>query len=316
MVALRILIAEDEPIHRRLLESLLTRWGYEVVIARDGAEALLLLEAEDAPRLALLDWVMPGLHGVDVCRSIRKSAARRYTYIVLLTGKTQKADIIEGIEAGADDYLTKPFDAPELKVRLNSGRRVLDLQEKLLAATEAVHKQATHDALCGIWNRAAIVEVLNRELARAARHAHPVGVILADIDHFKRVNDTCGHLSGDAVLRETAQRMRNALRSYDAIGRYGGEEFLIIAPGLPFESAAPLAERIRLAVAHEAVRFDASSVSVSLSLGVAISGELQDAHSLLQAADAALYRAKAAGRNRFEIAPLSPAPLEHASPGP
>jgi len=300
---MKILIADDEPIVRYLLELFLRKWNYDVVVAADGEQAWQALKGENAPRLAILDWMMPGMDGVEICREVRKQAGQPYTYILLVTTKAQKQDIIEGLEAGADDYLAKPFESEELRVRLRAGRRILELQEQLIAAREVQQFQATHDSLTGLWNRVGILEILQKELARARREAGSVGVVLADLDHFKRVNDTYGHLAGDAALRETAQRMRNSVRAYDSVGRYGGEEFLIILPGC-HPPAVNQAERIRACVSAAPIDTPESPVTVTLSMGVANYEALQqpDMDTLLRAADAALYRAKNAGRNRVELA--------------
>jgi len=293
----RILIAEDDAVSRRLLEATLKRWGYDVVVAEDGTGAWEVLQQEDAPRLAILDWVMPGLDGPQICRAVRGLRGQRYIYLLLLTAKSDKADLVKGLEAGADDFLSKPFDAQELRARLRAGMRILELQETLRV-------QATRDALTGLWNRAATLDFLHRELSRASRQATPISLIMADIDHFKRINDTHGHLVGDMVLREVARRLASAVRSYDVVGRFGGEEFLIVLPACALHHAVEKAESLRLCASQEPVVTSAGPLPVTLSLGVAV-GELAmatDSDSLLRAADAALYRAKSGGRNRVALA--------------
>jgi diguanylate cyclase (GGDEF)-like protein len=301
---MQILIAEDEPISRRLLQVTLEKWDYQVVAACDGAQAWDRLQEAEAPRLAILDWMMPGLSGLEVCANVRQQAREPYTYILLLTARTQKQDLVAGMESGADDYITKPFDAQELKVRLRAGRRILDLQAELVAAREVLREQATHDPLTCLWNRSSIMDILTRELAKAEREASSVGVIMADLDHFKEINDTFGHLAGDAVLSEAAKRMQASMRSYDAVGRYGGEEFLIVLPGSTNSTAVHLAERLRSAISREPVRLAESSVAFTLSLGVSksIPGEGMSPELVIRAADEALYRAKELGRNRVEWA--------------
>src|ERR1700684_4120454 len=224
--SMRILIADDSIVSRHLLDATLRKWGYQVVVASDGVEAWNVLQEEDAPKLAILDWVMPGLTGPEVCRRVREHATDKdaYTYILLLTSKSQREDLIEGMESGADDYLIKPFDQHELKVRLRAGTRIIDLERELVAAREELREQATKDFLTRIWNRSSILDIFQRELSRADRERRSVGVVLADLDRFKSVNDTYGHFAGDAVLREFARRMQTVTRPYDAIGRYGGEE--------------------------------------------------------------------------------------------
>lgn len=301
---MKALVADDDPVARRLLQSLLRKWGYEVIVAQDGAEAWQALQAEHSPRLALLDWMMPGKDGVEVCREARKRVAQPYVYMLLLTSKDNKRDVIDGLESGADDYLTKPFHPEELEARIRVGRRILDLEDNLVAAREALQFKATHDALTGLWNRAAILDILSRELPRALREGGSLGVLLADLDHFKLVNDTHGHLTGDEVLRETARRLTGAVRVYDAVGRYGGEEFLILIPGCDATATRDRAEHLRGALGNRPFENAGSEIRLTLSVGAVSSGEWREAapDALLRAADAALYRAKSAGRDRVEMA--------------
>src|SRR5713226_5274467 len=259
---MRILIADDSIVSRHLLDATLRKWGYEVVVACDGLEAWEVLQSEGAPRLAILDWVMPGLTGPEVCKRVREVSAdkeTRYTYLLLLTSKSQREDIIEGMESGADDYLTKPFDQHELKVRLRPGTRIIELQHELIAARETLRDQATRDFLTRIWNRSSILDILQRELARSSREKRSFGLVLADLDHFKAINDTYGHFAGDAVLREFVRRMTSSMRPYDAIGRYGGEEFLFVLPGCDNACLASQAERMRAALAGEPMSFNEES---------------------------------------------------------
>ena len=299
---MRILIAEDDPVSRRLLESTLSKWGYQVIVCSDGISALQALQRPDAPSLVLLDWMMPGMDGVEVCREIRQGMREPYTYVLLLTARNQRSDIITGLGAGADDYIVKPFDANELRMRLRAGRRILDLQAELIFAREELRDQATRDSLTRLWNRAAILDILQSELGRARRGEAPVSIILADLDYFKRINDTYGHLVGDAVLRETASRMRSAIRPYDEIGRYGGEEFLLVLPKCGAEAAVALGERLQIAINEEAIMLDEGSIPITLSFGIATSDVATEMQAFLSAADTALYRAKDNGRNRFELA--------------
>jgi diguanylate cyclase (GGDEF)-like protein len=311
---MKVLAAEDNPVFQSMLSNMLNKWGYEPVIAHDGNEAWEALQQPDGPQLAILDWMMPGLNGVDICRGIRAAGREPYVYILLLTARNDAHDLVEGMEAGADDYVTKPFQAHELRVRLRAGRRILELQQQLLAAREALREQATHDGLTGLLNRTAILEMLQKELARAAREGHAVSLLMVDIDRFKLVNDTHGHAAGDAVLRETAHRMREAIRTYDGVGRYGGEEFLIVLPGCDGESAVAQAERIRETVAASPYFTGQRSIAVTCSIGAssrAVPGET-DGEPLLREADLALYAAKGHGRNRVERAAMAPyAELSH-----
>jgi diguanylate cyclase (GGDEF)-like protein len=301
---MRILIAEDDPVSRRLLEAKLVKWDYEVVVTKDGNEAWLALQEKDAPPLAILDWMMPGMDGVEVCRKVRERIKEPYTYIILLTALQQEEDLVAGMEAGADDYIAKPFKSNELKVRLRAGRRIIELQGELITAREALRAKATHDPLTGLWNHEEILHILDRELARADRERTTVGILMVDLDHFKKVNDTYGHMAGDVVLRVIAKRMLTLIRAYDAVGRYGGEEFIVVLPGCDQTSAQTIAERFRCYISKDNVDTPEGMIPVTISLGVAVSGKgrILDADSMVRAADSALYRAKENGRNRSEVA--------------
>jgi two-component system cell cycle response regulator len=287
---MRILIADDSLLSRRLLEETLRSWGYDVVVAADGEEAWRILSGEHSPSLAVLDWMMPGRTGPELCRLVRQRAAEPYTYILLLTSRNEKDDVVEGMDSGADDYITKPFDKHELKVRLRAGTRIVDLQEQLVAAREALRVQATRD----------------RELARSEREQVPVGVVVADLDHFKTINDTYGHFAGDWALQETARRMQDSIRTYDAIGRYGGEEFLVVLPGADQHAVRMQAERMRHAIRSKPVHMANAALNVTCSFGCTSGmGGRVTADSLIAAADLALYRAKRTGRDCSLVEPVS-----------
>jgi diguanylate cyclase (GGDEF)-like protein len=276
-----------------------------VVVARDGNEAYQILVSENAPKLAILDWKMPGMEGIEICRKIRKNAGEHYTYIILLTSQQRDEDLVIGMKAGADDYIIKPFKHHELRVRLRAGRRIIELQNELFAAREILHAKATHDSLTCLLNHEEILDILDKELARSERDGVCVSIIMADIDHFKKINDTYGHLAGDAVLRIIAQKMLSMMRTYDSIGRYGGEEFLVVLPECCIECASAFAERLRSCISRDSIDTPEGMIPVTISLGVATSCKdlKRDEHSLVRFADAALYKAKENGRNRVEIAP-------------
>jgi len=301
---MRILAAEDSPVFQFMLHSMLLKWGYQVAMVSDGNQAWAALQAEDPPSLAILDWMMPGLDGVELCRRLRAANREPYIYVLLLTARTESRDLVEGIEAGADDYLTKPFNAAELRARLRAGRRIVDLQRELVVAREALRQQATHDGLTGLLNRSAILEVLQNELARSARSNLPLSILMVDLDHFKQINDTYGHLAGDTVLADAARRMRGSIRRYDSVGRYGGEEFLAVLPGCDGAAAAVQAERLRLALASALFSAGRHHITATCSIGSAsCSGAVPcDADDLIRYADSALYAAKEHGRNRTESA--------------
>lgn len=301
---MRVLVADDEPVSRRLLELSLRRWGYDVIVASDGLKVSWILQQPAPPKLLVLDWLMPGMDGVQLCREIRGRQEESYTYVLLLTAKRAKVDVVEGLESGADDYLTKPFDPQELKVRLRTGRRILHLMEQLVVARDALRDLAMHDGLTGLWNRAAIAQTLEDELMRSRRQGSSLGLVMFDVDHFKGINDTYGHPAGDAVLRELAQTVRSVIRSYDSAARYGGEEFLLVLPGCDDVTAVSHAERLRKAISRLVVTTGQGEIRFTASFGVAVAGREAgtDADSLIQAADEALYRAKRGGRDRVELA--------------
>jgi two-component system cell cycle response regulator len=292
----KVLVADDSPISRHLLEVSLCSSGYETHVVADGAEALRVLEQEEGPKLAILDWMMPHMDGVEVCRAIKKITGKHYVYIILLTAKGHQEEINEGLEAGADDYITKPFDLQELKARLRVGKRILELHEQLVS-------QARNDSLTRLLNRSSILEVLQKELIRSVREKNPVAAIMTDLDHFKDVNDTYGHLAGDAVLREAARRLSASVRAYDSVGRYGGEEFLVIAPSCDAAGGADLAERLRQSICGAPIDASGHAIVVTMSFGVAATCDIKQVNQLLCLADEALYAAKKAGRNRVEVKP-------------
>jgi two-component system, cell cycle response regulator len=295
----RVLVADDSPMMRTVLRNWLEGWGYQVSVAEDGAKAWEMLQAEPVPQIVILDWMMPGLDGLELCSMIRKRDMLPYQYILLVTSKDAKEDLVRGLEAGADDYLSKPFERSELRARLRTARRILTLQDEQAKIREALHFQATHDALTGIWNRRAILEMMRREFEIAARSSGTIGVILLDVDHFKHVNDAHGHLAGDAVLKEIANRIQQVVRSYDLAGRYGGEEFLIVLPDCDAERIQNCAERIRSAIANSPILAEGSSLTVTVSAGTKVLDPVRGTESdALAEADTALYQAKNTGRNR------------------
>ena len=298
----RVLIADDNPLFQSVLQSMLSNWGYEVMVAGDGVEAHSLLMAEDAPRLAILDANLPGLNAVEICRRIRAANQLHYTYLLLLTAHGPVEDLVAAMDAGADDYITRPFHSQEFRARLQVGNRIVKLHERLIRVHHDLYEQATHDSLTGLWNRTAIIRILDSEIARATRGGSGVTVIMADIDHFKQVNDHYGHMAGDKVLREATHRMSSMLRKYDSMGRFGGEEFLIVIPGCQPDASLAVAERLREVVACQPFVVNDAECTATCSFGLAWSdcrGNV-DATQLLREADTSLYSAKRHGRNRVE----------------
>ncbi|HXM12410.1 MAG: diguanylate cyclase [Candidatus Sulfotelmatobacter sp.] len=296
-----VLIAEDDPICRRVLQSRLQNWGFRVITAEDGLQAWDILRRSDPPDLLILDWVMPGIDGPELCRRIRERRDAISPYILLVTGKDDTQDVVRGLDAGADDYLSKPFDPTELRARLQVGKRTLALQHELIQAQEELRFQANHDALTGIFSRAAILSLLDRELQRAARSAMPTGIMMIDLDHFKTINDTYGHLTGDAVLKEVADRINRAVRSYDSVGRYGGEEFLAVLSNCYPDDLRTVAERIRSAVSDIPIGAETTKLTVTVSVGGIVTSHATQSLESISAADAMLYEAKRTGGNRVEL---------------
>lgn len=315
---MRIMVVEDSIVEQKNLSHYLHEWGLNFIAIRDGAQAWRVLQEPDAPNLVLLDWMLPEIDGIELCRRIRTLGANgRYIYTVMLTAKNRKAHLLTAMAAGADDYLAKPVHPAELRARIMVGKRILELQESLRFA-------ATHDFLTKLLNREESLAALKREMSRSDRDQKPVAVILADIDHFKTINDTLGHAAGDMVLKEVAHRLQADLRLYDLAGRYGGEEFLLILPNCPLNIAVRRADEIRGLISKDAVTTTFARIPVNISMGVT-AREFKTPttiESLLQQADVALYAAKNGGRNRvvaFRSATnssLSLAALSKDSPAP
>jgi two-component system cell cycle response regulator len=301
----RLLLAEDEPTQRLLLKRRLTRAGYLVETAKDGDEALARI-VRGQTQILVTDWDMPGMDGVTLCRRVREARLTGYVYILLLTGHGAVADVVAGLEAGADDYLEKPADEAELLARLKAGRRIVDLERSLRDAHAQVRLMSVTDPLLGIFNRRYLMEELPQEVGRARRHGRPLSLIMADLDHFKRVNDGHGHDVGDELLVSFTRLLRASIRAGDWIARAGGEEFVIVLPETDSAGATVLAENIRAACA--AMRLPAATgvLGVTTSLGIASLQSTQDlpqaAAALMRQADQALYRSKRAGRNRVSTA--------------
>ncbi len=291
---------DDEPAVRNTVSLVLSGAEFEVDTAVDG-ETALQQASRDNYDLYILDLRLPGVSGVQVCRELRHMTL---VPILILTGLNEELDKVLGLEAGADDFVVKPFNPLELKGRLRAGARILDLQDELLAAREELHYLATHDFLTALWNRSAVLDQLHRALARSERQCAPLALAIADVDHFKAVNDTYGHGTGDEVLREIAGRMTSSVRPYDTVGRYGGEEFLIIFEGCSSSEAIQLAERLRSRVSLEKIKIGETVLSGTVSLGVAVvpKGTPDAADDLIRTADVCLYAAKKGGRNRVVAA--------------
>ena len=293
-INMNVLIAEDDIISCRALEKNLKDWGYRIHVTKNGEEAWEIIK-NGGIRLAIVDWGMPKMNGLELCHKIRNEYQPReekYLYIILLTGRDLEKDIITGLSAGADDYITKPFSYMELKVRIQNGARIIALQDIQL-------QKANTDSLTQLWNRKKILEILEEELNRNFRENIPLGIIMLDIDNFKTINDTYGHLIGDKVIIEVASRLKKKIRSYDKIGRYGGDELLLILPGLGRQDAKNIAERLRQSVCAEKIQTEAGALNITVSLGVSIfdTASRPSTKKMIEESDLALYMAKGRGRN-------------------
>ncbi|WP_320039995.1 diguanylate cyclase [uncultured Desulfobacter sp.] len=296
---MKILIAEDDPIFKAILENNLKKWGYQVTSTSDGRQAWDIISKPGCPNLVISDWMMPEMDGLQLCRNMRAQAAPRYIYFILLTAKGEQQDILQGLEAGVDDYLTKPIDYMELKYRIHIGERIIRLEEKVL-------ELARKDSLTDTLNRRAFMEKLDEELERAARNKVPLSLLMTDIDHFKQVNDQYGHIAGDRVLKQFVAQMAKIIRPYDFIGRYGGEEFILCLPDCSISQGRDIAERMRSKIETTAMHISQSRppIHITSSFGVSsfTSTNEQTAESLIKNADDALYSAKNKGRNCVRMA--------------
>jgi diguanylate cyclase (GGDEF)-like protein len=282
------------------LQTLLEERGHEVLLAVNGHEAQAILDGNDVPQLAILNCFMPGLGGRELCERIR-ARTQGYVYTILLSAADQDRDILKGFELGADDYICKPFKEQELIARVKVGERIIRRQEALVKENKALSIEASHDSLLHLWNRRGIFALLNTELSRAKRLKTPLSVFFIDLDFFKLVNDTFGHLAGDDVLRSVAKKVSSAVREYDHVGRYGGEEFLVVLPNCNVEAALEVAERVRQHVSDEPVVIATTQLRITVSVGLSQWHPDQELPDLLRRADIALYRAKQNGRNRVEV---------------
>ncbi len=311
---LRVLIAEDDPVSSRILDRYVRHWGFDPVQAVNGTEAWERLKDRET-RLALLDWEMPGADGPELCRRVRVRVRTNYTYIILLTARDKPGDIIAGLNAGADDYMTKPLQFQELKARLQTGRRIVELEDKLLDSQKRLYELATKDGLTGLWNRRTIIQFLGDELAHGQRSGTDTSVIMIDVDHFKSINDTSGHQAGDAVLATLSSRLAKQVRPYDRIGRYGGDEILIVLPDCAATDTERIAERLRRECLRKPARLKGVSLGFTISIGCASSTKMArpTVDRLIQAGDQAMYEAKRRGRDR--VVSASPARTDKLTGG-
>jgi len=305
-----ILIVEDDPTSQKLIETMLTKVGHKVVTVKNGIEALKLFEEQFFP-IIVTDWVMPEMDGLELSRAIRKISEERYVFIILLTAKDAKKDIIKGFEAGVDDYLTKPLHPGELLARLNSGIRILNLEQSLKVANEEIKHLSITDGLTDCYNRSYLADRLPQEIKRAKRYERPLSVIMSDIDYFKQVNDSFGHMAGDRVLVLFSESIKSNIRlGVDWVARYGGEEFLIVLPETDLQGAAVAAEKFRNIINEKVIQVANKKINVTASFGVSGCNSKDDYNTLsvdklISAADEYLYKAKKEGRNRVVVGSIS-----------
>ncbi len=302
---MKILIAEDDLVSSKLLKKILETQGYDVLTAKDGQEGWEIFQKEKEDiGLAVIDWIMPRMDGLKLCQKIKKFQVPYYIYVIFLTGKVDIDNVVEGLESGADDYLTKPFNKRELLSRINVGKRFVQLQQKLREANNKLYLLAITDGLTKILNRKAFLERLEEELSRMSRENSFFCLIMFDIDHFKRINDEYGHLAGDKILVEIVRRIKSQLRSYDIIGRYGGEEFLVGISGADEELGVKIAEKFRTCICEKHFDYNNKIINISISLGVDCQkiktndNITQLLEILIKRVDDALYKAKETGRNK------------------
>lgn len=300
---MRVLIVDDDGDYLQFLRMILERQGHVVYEASDGLIAWELLQTEAIP-FVITDWMLPELDGIGLTKNIRAANFPYYSYIILLTAKKERDDIVDGLEAGADDYLTKPFDVSELRARIGIGERILNLEMRLRDSLHQLASLASHDSLTGLLNRRALYEVIEKEQQRSESGGTSLSVVMIDLDHFKSINDQYGHLAGDEALCQVAKAITERKRSSDYAGRWGGEEFLIVLPGANLQEAGIVAERMRVAIRSLVIRLeDGRLVSVRASLGAAstVPGGQFSLERLIDEADKALYMAKAAGRDLVRL---------------
>ncbi len=302
-----ILVVDDSPVYRKLVEQVLASEAYSLLFARDGAEAMRLYE-EHAPSIVITDWILPDFCGFELCQRIRSDDTRPYTYIIVMTSNTEKGNVVKGLQAGADDYLTKPFDPGEMLARVGVGRRIVDLNRELAAKSQKLEEAARTDSLTGLPNRRAIEDWAAKQLRGAARHRFPMWVVLGDIDNFKTINDTFGHDAGDIVLKTFAEVLRKITRASDISGRLGGDEFLLVITHVEAEQVEVAVDRFREQFAALSFPLQGQSVRVTASFGVTgvQTSEPQDFNAMLRKADQMLYEAKRAGRNLVRVSHPQP----------
>lgn len=297
--SIKVLIADDSQVARTVVEKRLENLGFDVIVTENGEDAWEILAGDNPPQLAVLDWVMPDIEGIELCRRIRKNERDHYTYIVMVTMKGAVDDIATALDAGADDFLSKPFDGIELDARVKVGARFLHFSNKLQAANAELGRLSTSDTLTKTLNRTAIVDRLDQEFNRLRRELRPLSVVIFDIDKFQTYNTELGDHEGDGLLVSVAEALKDTCRIYDVVGRFGGDEFMVILPAADEEAAHLVASRMSAAVEKLNLCPDSSGGHLTVSAGTATwhPGGEPTPQATIRAAVAALKRAKSSGSN-------------------
>ncbi len=298
----KILVVDDNLTSRLILTSALKKWGYEPIQASNGKEALSILSQPNTPMIVLLDWIMPEMDGIDVVKNLKQMDKEIYPYVIMLTAKTEKEEVITGLEAGADDYVRKPFDMEELQARIKVGIRTINLQKKLIETQKVLEHEALHDPLTGVLNRRGVLERLNEEIERGYRKGTYTCVAMFDIDHFKKVNDAYGHQIGDEVLKGFTKIISEKTRAYDSLGRLGGEEFLLIIPETSENDSISTLERLLNEIRNAPIQTSAGDLKITTSIGGIIIYGKPTIDKVIKLVDDALYKAKERGRDQLIFA--------------
>jgi len=302
---MKILVAEDDHVSQMMVERYIVKEGYTVVLCDNGEDAFNIIKQQEV-RMAIIDWIMPKMDGVTLCEEIRKLHLPRYTYLIMLTSKSETHDLVEALDSGADDFISKPVERAELVSRIKVGTRILKLEDDLIQSRKELIRLAREDSLTNLFNRRAFHDESVKEMDRAFREGQTVSLVMIDIDNFKLINDKYGHQSGDLVLIEIARRLHSLCRPYDILGRFGGEEFIILLPKTTASSASKIAERIRYDIFNKPIDVRGGEINVTISIGLSnifpVFGP-RDAQidDLIKRADIALYRAKRDGKNKVAV---------------